>query len=153
MPVICIGPVCIPWTAVVPLMVWLLRPIFVRLPTPWQEFITTTAKSTRTWMQAKVWDRLGWQAKAKKKAPSSSTVEMAPIPAPGKPTASAAVPASVPAGLSPAATTLLGCRGKLITMNTEADWEAAMEASSKGGVVLFADYTAVVQKVPRQAQD
>ena len=85
MPVICIGPVCIPWTAVVPLMVWLLRPIFVRLPTPWQEFITSTAKSTRVWMQANVWDPIGW--KSKKKAPPSSTVEMTPVPAAGKPAA------------------------------------------------------------------
>ena len=40
MPVICIGPVCIPWTAVLPIILWLGRPIWVRLPPAYQQAIS-----------------------------------------------------------------------------------------------------------------
>ena len=92
-------------------------------------------------MQAKVWDRLGWQAKAKKESLRAAPWKWRQFP----PLVNPPLP---PLSLRPSRQAshlqrrLLGCRGKLITMNTEADWEAAMEASSKGGVVLFADYTA-----------
>ena len=137
MPVICIGPVCIPWTAVVPLLIWLFRPIFVRLPKPWQLAISSTADATRTWFQANLWDRVGWTAKAKKaKAATPAAVELTSAPAPAR-------AAAAPGGkLSPVAEELLKKKGSLILLDSEEEWEAALEASRSGGVTLFVDYTA-----------
>ena len=65
MPFICIGPVCIPWTAVVPLLLWLGRPIWVRLPPATQAAIQQRWGAVQAYMQAQLWDRIGWKAKPK----------------------------------------------------------------------------------------
>ena len=69
MPLICVGPVCIPATALMPILIWLAKPIWVRLPPPVQEKIRTQYAGLQLWMQSNVWDRLGWKAKPKAPPP------------------------------------------------------------------------------------
>ena len=66
MPFICIGPVCIPWSALLPVIVYLGRPVWNRLPPPVQKQLTEYANAFTDWIQANVWDAIGWKAKAEK---------------------------------------------------------------------------------------
>ena len=52
MPVICIGPVCIPWTFVWPALLLVLRPIFERLPEPWQQKLSAWGRWISEGMQS-----------------------------------------------------------------------------------------------------
>ena len=67
MPFICIGPVCIPWTAVAPILIWMARPVWTRLPQPWRDAILSRYEKLQDRMQVAVWDRIGWKGKPKKK--------------------------------------------------------------------------------------
>jgi hypothetical protein len=119
MPFICIGPVCIPWTAVVPILIWLGKPIWVRLPPAYQEAIALRFGVARTYLQANLWDRLGWTVKKKAEPAESATT----------------------GGGADAVTQLLAGRGGVVGLHSDADWEAALEAT-KAGTALFVDFTA-----------
>ena len=124
MPFICIGPVCIPWTAVVPLLLWLGRPIWVRLPPATQEALARRWRGMQAALQLHVWDRIGWKATPKRaKAPQG---ELA-----------AADAADAPAQL-------LAGRGGVVGLHSDADWEAALAATrASAELALFVDFTAV----------
>ncbi|ETO31483.1 thioredoxin [Reticulomyxa filosa] len=47
MPIICIGPVCVPITAILPILLLVLRPIYDRLPKTWQDTIDHNVKSAQ----------------------------------------------------------------------------------------------------------
>jgi len=54
MPIICIGPVCVPITAVVPILLWLAKPVWTRLPQPVRDAISTRWSALTTWVRAKL---------------------------------------------------------------------------------------------------
>ena len=123
MPFICIGPVCIPWTAVVPLVLWLGRPIWVRLPLTYQQAIKSRWDAMQAYLQP-MYDRLGWKAKAKKSADAGSE--------------------SVSGSAGDAQASLLASRGGVVGLHTDADWEAALAATrATPELALFVDFTAV----------
>ena len=124
MPFICIGPVCIPWTAIVPLVLWLGRPIWVRLPPAYQMAIKTRWETMQGFMQARVWDPIGWKAKPKK--------------------AKAEPPIGSKVDGGDAKAQLLAGRGSVVGLHTDREWEAAMEASkADASLAVFVDFTAV----------
>ena len=119
MPFICIGPVCIPWTAFVPLVVWLARPVWVRLPPHVQKAIQDKYGGATKWMQRVVWDRLGW----KEKAPAKGEAALAS----GECTSEQ----------------LRASMGKVAGLHSNADWEAALQLTRESDVALVVDFTAV----------
>lgn len=123
MPFICIGPVCIPWTAVLPIVIWLCRPIWIRLPPPYQNAIKSRWEGMQALMQAQMWDRIGWKAKPKKlktEPPIGSAAAADPTEA------------------------LLAGRGGVVGLHTEAEWHAALAATKADpSLSLFVDFTAV----------
>ena len=121
MPFICIGPVCIPWTAVVPIIVFVFQPIWVRLPEPWRVAFRSRYGAFQDTMQALVWDKIGWKAKPKK-APASAD-PLAPAPADGD--------------------KLLAQRGSVSGLHTDSEWKAALELTKTSGVPMIVDFTAV----------
>jgi len=130
MPFICIGPVCIPWTAVVPLVIWLCRPIWVRLPPAYQQAFLTRYGAFQATMQAHVWDRIGWYAKKKQKAAEAE--------------GTAADDAAAAADPKAAQEQLLAGRGGVVGLHSDADWEAALAATrATPGLALVVDFTAV----------
>ena len=122
MPFICIGPVCIPWTAVLPLIIWLGRPIWVRLPPSTQQMIKTRWEAMQSYMQP-FYDRIGWKSKPKK----------------GKAEGDAPMTPAVDSQAS-----LLAGRGGVVGLHTDGEWEAALAATrATPGLALFVDFTAV----------
>mmetsp|Transcript_58453 Transcript_58453/g.52672 ORF Transcript_58453/g.52672 Transcript_58453/m.52672 type:complete len:227 (-) Transcript_58453:38-718(-) len=65
MPIICIGPVCIPITAIIPIILFIFKPIYVRLPKEYQEKIDYGVKQCQLAMN-RCLRRIGW-SKPKKK--------------------------------------------------------------------------------------
>jgi len=112
MPIICIGPVCVPITAVVPILLWLAKPVWTRLPQPVRDAISSRWSTLTTWMRAK----LGY------------------VP---KPPAGAAT-----AELKAATIELKAGTGAVVGLHTEADWAAAVELTRSAGVTMVVDYTA-----------
>ncbi len=123
MPFVCIGPVCIPWTALAPILFYLCRPLWVRLPPHVQSAIRSSWASFNGLVQAQVWDRLGWKARpAPKKGPAE---ELAPVGG---------------AGASSSAS-LRSSMGSAVALRSSAEWEAAMSLSREG-VQVVVDFTA-----------
>ena len=120
MPFICIGPVCIPWTAVMPIVLYLARPVWKRLPPHVQERISTRYGAFATYMQAHVWDRLGWTAKPKPAGAGSQ------------------LPAA-----SLASDELRASMGSVVGLHSDADWQAALQLTRESEVALVVDFTAV----------
>ena len=117
MPFICIGPVCIPWTAVAPILIWALRPLWNRLPPHVQSAISTRADAVQAFMQRQLWDRIGWKAKpAKKKAEG----EAAPL-------------------LGDGGAELRSQMGTVVGVHSDAEWAAALELTRQSDVVLAVD--------------
>ena len=116
MPFICIGPVCIPWSALLPVIVYLGRPVWNRLPPPVQKQLTEYANAFTDWMQANVWDAIGWKAKAEKP--------------------------KLAAGPAPTAGGLRAQLGSVIGVHSEAEWEAAIALTKERELVAVVDFTA-----------
>lgn len=130
MPFICIGPVCIPWTAVVPLVIWLCRPIWVRLPPEYQQAFLSKYAVFQGYMQTHVWDRIGWYNKKKEKSAETE--------------GTAVDDASAADDAGAAQKTLLAARGGVIGLHKDAEWQAALDATRETpGLALFVDFTAV----------
>jgi thioredoxin 1 len=128
MPFICIGPVCIPWTAVAPILIWLARPVWSRLPQSWRDGFTSRYVKLQDSMQVAVWDKIGWKAKPKKKEKQAAG-EMAAATDGG-------------AAKSKSATLLSG-RGSVVGLHSDADWEAAKALTKEHPeVALIVDFTA-----------
>jgi len=118
MPLICIGPVCIPVTALLPVLAYIARPVWKRLPPSTQETIIGYWNAYQDWMQVNVWDRLGWKAKA---------AEAKPMP---------------PASEGCTVQSLRGELGTVVGLHTTADWEAALALTSESDLALVVDFTA-----------
>ncbi|KAJ1632482.1 thioredoxin-like protein [Pavlovales sp. CCMP2436] len=58
MPLICIGPVCVPISAVLPLILWALRPLWEALPAPLRERIEKAARPILDWLEARILSRM-----------------------------------------------------------------------------------------------
>merc|ERR1719231_796390 len=131
MPFICIGPVCIPWTALVPLLMWVGKPIWNRLPPHTQQAISARYAAFSAFMQAKLWDRIGWKAKPPKKSAAHATGEMAAA-------------ASAGGGGADAVAAVLAGRGGVVGLHTDDEWDAALAATKANkGLPCFVDFTAV----------
>mmetsp|Transcript_50643 Transcript_50643/g.131714 ORF Transcript_50643/g.131714 Transcript_50643/m.131714 type:complete len:193 (-) Transcript_50643:255-833(-) len=117
MPLICIGPVCIPVTALMPIILFLFKPIWVRLPPHVQKAISTRYAGFQTYLQANVWDRIGWKAKPKLKKDDDEP----------------------PA----AAEDLRSGMGSVVALHSDADWQAAMQLTRDDDVAVVVDFTAV----------
>lgn len=118
MPFICIGPVCIPWTAVMPILLWLARPIWKRLPPHVQDAVRVQYASFQDWMQSTLWDRIGWKAKQKPKKDDD---------------------------LAPAAESeLLEAiqTGTVVGLHSDAAWQEALQLTVDSDVTLIVDFTA-----------
>ena len=128
MPFICIGPVCIPWTAVAPILIWLARPVWSRLPQSWRDGFTSRYEKLQNSMQTAVWDKIGWKAKPKKKQQQPSELAAAADGSTAK----------------PAFERLLAARGSVLGLHSDAEWEEA-KALTKAHpeVALIVDFTAV----------
>jgi thioredoxin 1 len=130
MPIICIGPVCIPVTALLPIVIYLFRPIWSRLSPETQASIKGRWVSYNAWMQATVWDRIGWKAKPKPCQKSAA----APLKAVAEGSSSAdGAFAPLRAAMS---------EGKVATLHEPADWDAAMRLSKEQDVPIIVDFTA-----------
>jgi len=119
MPLICIGPVCVPISALLPILAYLARPVWRRLPPPTQQAILAYWKAFAEWTQANVWDRIGWKAAPKRSAPP---------------------PSGAADGAAELAEGLRAKRGGVVAMLSEDDWDAAMALSAEVPVVV--DFTA-----------
>jgi len=119
MPFICIGPVCIPWTAVMPIMLWLAKPIWVRLPLHTQDAIRSRYAVFSGWMQATVWDRVGWKARPKPKKDDD-------VPAVAEPSVSFA-----------------SQLGTVVHLESESQWANALQFTRDHEVTMVVDFTAV----------
>ena len=124
MPFICIGPVCIPWTAVAPILIFICRPIWSRLPPAYQQAFTSRYEALQGKLQASVWDRIGWKAAAKKAPPTASELAAADDGGGG-------------------ASKLLASRGGVVGLHTDAEWAAAVALTKSSDVALIVDFTAV----------
>ena len=120
-PLICIGPVCIPMTALMPIILFLFKPIWVRLPPPMQDAIRTRYQAFEGFMQTQLWDRSGWTAKPAKKLKADDDMP---------PAASAAD--DLKAGM-----------GTVVGLHSDADWEGALQLTRDSDVAMFVDFTAV----------
>mmetsp|Transcript_15442 Transcript_15442/g.43172 ORF Transcript_15442/g.43172 Transcript_15442/m.43172 type:complete len:197 (-) Transcript_15442:884-1474(-) len=118
MPLICIGPVCIPVSALLPVLAYLARPVWNRLPPATQQMLRDQWRALSEWVQMHVWDRIGWTARppAEKKK------------------------ASEPAQAGVTAEELQVKVGAVVGMHSTEDWEAAMAVSQLMPVVV--DFTA-----------
>jgi thioredoxin 1 len=58
MPLICIGPVCVPVSAVLPLILWALRPLWEALPEGVRMQIERAVRPLLDWMDAHVWSKM-----------------------------------------------------------------------------------------------
>ena len=115
MPFICIGPVCIPWTVFLPIVMYIGRPIWNRLPPEAQKTIKARWDRFQDWMQVNVWDKMGWKAKAeKKKAPTSAP------PGEGDPLLSGDGTKSLRKKL-----------GSVVGLHTESEWETALQLTAE----------------------
>ena len=105
MPFICIGPVCIPWSALIPLLCYLARPVWSRLHPDTQSAFIGRYKAYQDWMQLNLWDRVGWKAKRDplKRPPSVKTTDSPPPPADPAAAAAAAAAAATAATAATAA--------------------------------------------------
>jgi len=121
MPLICIGPVCIPVTALMPIVLFLFKPIWVRLPPPAQEAIRSRYAAFNNFMQANLWDRLGWAAKPVKKLKADDDLPPAPT----------------------AADDLKAGMGGVVGLHSDADWAAALQLTRDADVAMIVDFTAV----------
>lgn len=119
MPLICIGPVCIPVTALIPVLAYLARPVWTRLPPSTQQAVLRYWQAYCDWMQVNVWDKLGW--KAKKQAPKAAT------PAP-------------PAGAE--GTGLREQLGSVVGIHSVEEWQAALAFTQETDFVMVVDFTA-----------
>ena len=134
MPLICIGPVCIPVTALLPVFAYLLGPIWRRLPPTTQQRIIGTWDAYgapywdayNSWMQRNVLDRLGWKERPKKKKKTEDP--------PGRDDS------TPPASGSDAVASLRAQLGSVVEMRSDDDWAAAMALSSDLPVIV--DFTA-----------
>ena len=120
MPLICIGPVCVPFTALLPVILYLGRPIWNRLSPETQQSISTRWNAFQDWMQINVWDKIGWKAKKETKAaPKAPSGTDAPTPE--------------------------GMRSKLggvVGLHTDAEWEAALALTKQSETAMVVDFTA-----------
>jgi len=66
MPIICIGPVCVPITAIIPILLFVFQPIYVRLPTSYQRKIDDGIKRLQLALN-RCLRRIGWNNAQKKK--------------------------------------------------------------------------------------
>jgi thiol-disulfide isomerase/thioredoxin/NAD-dependent dihydropyrimidine dehydrogenase PreA subunit len=124
MPLICIGPVCIPISALLPVLAYLARPVWKRLPEPTQQLLLGYWQAFSEWMQATVWDRIGWKAK----------------PAPAPKSATKAGTAAGAVDLASIADGLRSQTGSVAGLHTPEDWAAAKLVSSC--IPLIVDFTA-----------
>lgn len=123
MPLICIGPVCIPISALLPVLAYLARPVWKRLPEPTQQLLIGYWQAFSEWMQANLWDRVGWKAKPAPAA-KGATAEMA---------AGAGDLASI-------ADELRSRTGSVAGLHSLDDWAAAKLVSASMPVIV--DFTA-----------
>ena len=100
-----------------PLMIWLMKPVWVRLPPPMQDAVITRYKALSSWMQGQVWDRIGWKAKPIKNDEPNQVLQ--PVE------------------------DLLGGLGTVTGLHSDADWRAAMKLTEDQDVVVVVDFTAV----------
>ena len=121
MPLICIGPVCIPVTAIMPIILFLCKPIWVRLPPHVQSALRTRYEGLQSYLQRTVWDRIGWTAKPVAKEKKDDDL---------KPTATAGY--ELKAGM-----------GGVVGLHSDADWSAALQLTKDSNVVMVVDFTAV----------
>eukprot|EP01083_Nonionella_stella_P296772 1008079_1 len=66
MPIICIGPVCVPITAIIPILLFIFKPIYVRLPIRYQQKIDYGIKQCQLALN-RCLRRIGWSKSKKKK--------------------------------------------------------------------------------------
>ncbi|KAL1512082.1 hypothetical protein AB1Y20_005354 [Prymnesium parvum] len=121
MPVICIGPVCIPWTAFLPIILYLGRPIWNRLSPETQQSISTRWKAVRDWLQVHVWDRLGWKVKEEKRELRKSTSTVSRLIT---------------------VRTLRAKLGGVVPLKTDDEWATALEFTKETGLAMVVDFTA-----------
>lgn len=77
MPIICIGPVCIPITAVVPLVLFIFKPIYNCLPKEYQEKVDEFIKQCQLALN-RCLRKIGW-TKSKKEKVDEITEDDQPI--------------------------------------------------------------------------
>lgn len=58
MPLICIGPICVPISAVLPVILWALRPLWEALPEPARARIQTAVRPFLDWLDRHVMSRM-----------------------------------------------------------------------------------------------
>jgi thiol-disulfide isomerase/thioredoxin len=136
MPLICIGPVCIPITALLPVIAYLLGPLWRALPpatqqrikTGWDAYGAPYWDAYNSWMQRNVLGPLGWKERPKKNAKT----EDPPSRDDGSPPAAAS-------GID-AAASMRSKLGSVVTLSSEDEWKEAMALSNDLPVVV--DFTA-----------
>ena len=72
MPVICIGPVCIPISAILPVLLFIFRPIYNRLPKSYQESIDKNVNALQKKMNQCL-RKIGWLKSKKNKNNNNKT--------------------------------------------------------------------------------
>ena len=152
MPLICIGPVCIPVTALLPILAYIARPVWKRLPPSTQDALVRGYNSFQDWMQRHVWDRLGWKAKREAPPRAKRDAPMPPARTDGAPTeaSSTTAPGSAPAadGASEGGTgevtpaSLRSQCGGVVPLTSDDAWDAAMQLSREGNLPIVVDFTA-----------
>ena len=120
MPLICIGPVCIPWTFFLPVIIWAAQPVWKRLSPETQQAFLSRWNALNDWLQVNIYDRLGWKAKKEGAAKGGGD-----------------------ATVGETAASLREKLGSVVGLHSDADWETAVALTAESELAMVVDFTAV----------
>ena len=103
-----------------PIILFLCKPIWVRLPPHVQSALRTRYEGLQSYLQRTVWDRIGWTAKHLAKEKKDD------------------VKPAVTAGYE-----LKAGMGGVVSLHSDADWSAALQLTKDSNVAMVVDFTAV----------
>jgi len=140
MPLICIGPVCVPISAVLPVVLWALRPLWEALPAPMRERIAAAVRPLLAWLDHTVFSklrRLFGRPSGTGAAAGSARAEQN-----GASTSASTAPQAIAAFSRALALALDGSSGAVHAIGSTDELAAARELSAARSCALVLDFTA-----------
>lgn len=135
MPLICVGPICVPISAVLPLILWALRPIWEALPEPMRARIESATRPFLNWLDERVFSKLRGMFGGKGK--------MASTPASAAKGALAVSAGAIDAAFATQLAAALDAgRGEVHSVGTREQLAAARALSAQRGCAVVLDFTA-----------
>lgn len=133
MPLICIGPVCIPISAVLPVILWALRPLWEALPEPMRARIEAAARPLIEWLDRHVLSKMRGMLGGGKGAGAKGVGASAAGAADAKPSA---------AFMRALASALDAQSGEVHAISSAEELAAAQLLAERRGCAVVLDFTA-----------